>query len=85
MVVDYCKSTYSGNNEMIDKCVNELLAKVTPPTISALNAVTEMEKLQEEIRKLQEEIGMWKILVIVATIIIIAFMIARRETVLVTR
>jgi hypothetical protein len=85
MIIDYCKNTYSGNNEMIDKCVNELLSKVTPPTMSALNAITEIEKIQKEIKKLQEEISMWKTLVIVAAIIIIAFMIAQRETILVTR
>ena len=85
MVIDYCTRTYSGNKEMIDKCIDELLSKITPPTISALNAIKEIEELQREIKKLQEEIGMWKTLVIIAAIIVVALIIAQRQAVVVTR
>jgi hypothetical protein len=84
MIIDYCKSTYADNKEMADKCIDELLSKITPPTVSAISAVSEIEKIQKEIKKLQEEISMWKTLVIVAAIIIIALIIAQRQAIVVT-
>jgi hypothetical protein len=83
MIIDYCKNTYSGNNEMINKCIDELLSKITLPTVTAINAVVDIQKIQEEIKKLRDEINMWKTLVIVAAIIIVALIIAQRQAVVV--
>jgi hypothetical protein len=84
-IINYCMQSYSNDPNAVAQCINEILSKITPPTTSALNTVKEIEDLQGKIKSLEEEMGMWKTLVIVAGIILLAFTLASRGTVVVTR
>jgi hypothetical protein len=79
-VIEFCNSKYGNNPSDVQKCLDDLLSKINPPTTSTLNTITEIENLQKKIKEIEAEVDKWRTIAIISIMIAIVFIFASQAT-----